>query len=79
MAIELPNTLPPSSYEYFEKTRSFRIGQAELQAHHQGLPQYDDGQFIAELADLQDEAVVIFWDNIFINRRTGFLRNSNSD
>ena len=45
VANEVPNALPPSSYEYLEKARSLSIGQAELQAHHEGLPQYDDDQF----------------------------------
>ena len=35
--------------------RSLHIGQVELQAHHERLPQYDDDQFMIELAALPDQ------------------------
>ena len=51
----VPNILPSSSYEFLEKARSLHIGQVELQAHHERLPQYDDDQFMIELAALPDQ------------------------
>ena len=54
----MPSILPPSSYEYLEKAWSLHIGQVDLQAHHEGLPQYDDDQFMTELAALPDQGEV---------------------
>ena len=50
-----PNELPPSAYDFLERARVIDIGQEELQALHVGLPQYDDDEFMTELAALPDQ------------------------
>ena len=52
---QVPNILPASTYEYLEKATALRIEQVDLQAHHEGLPQYDDDSFMAELRNLPDQ------------------------
>ena len=50
-----PNELPPSAYDFLERARAIDIDQEELQALHVGLPQYDDDEFMTELAALPDQ------------------------
>ena len=52
---QVPNVLPASSYEYLEKAQKIRIEQADLQAFHGDLPQYDDDDFMTELRTLPDQ------------------------
>jgi hypothetical protein len=51
----VPNSLPVSAYDYLERAQALNIQQTELQAFHDGLPQYDDDTFMAELAALPDQ------------------------
>ena len=43
------------TYDYLERARAINIDQEELQALHGGLPQYDDDEFMTELAALPDQ------------------------
>ena len=49
------NELPPSAYDFLERARVINIDQKELQALHVSLPQYDDDEFMTELAALPDQ------------------------
>ena len=51
----VPNSLPVSAYDYLERAQALNIQQTELQAFHNGLPQYDGDTFMAELAALPDQ------------------------
>jgi hypothetical protein len=50
-----PNELPPIAHDFLERARAINIDQEKLQALHGGLPQYDDGEFMTELAALPDQ------------------------
>jgi len=50
-----PNELPPNAYDFPERARAINIDQEELQVLHGGLPQYDDDEFMTELAALPDQ------------------------
>lgn len=54
-AAAAPNTLPQSAYDFLERARMLNVNQSELQALHDSLPQYDDDEFMAELAALPDQ------------------------
>ena len=43
------------AYDFLERARAIDIDQEELQALHVGLPQYDDDEFMTELAALPDQ------------------------
>ena len=50
-----PNELPSNVYDFLERARAINIDQEELQALHSGLPQFDDDEFMTELAALPDQ------------------------
>ena len=50
-----PNELPPGACDFLERTRVLNIEQEELQALHNDLPQFEDDEFMAELAALPDQ------------------------
>ena len=50
-----PNELPPGAYDFLERARVLNIEQEKLQALHNDLPQFDDDEFMAELAALPDQ------------------------
>jgi hypothetical protein len=54
-AAQIPNVLPESTYDFSEKAKSLHIDQVDLQNFHEGLPQYDEGGFMAELQALLDQ------------------------
>jgi hypothetical protein len=51
----IPNVLPESTYDYLDKAKSLHIDQVDLQSFHEGLPQYDEDGFMAELQALPDQ------------------------
>ena len=51
----VPNELPPNAYDFPKRARAINIDQKELQVLHGGLPQYDDDEFMTELAALPDQ------------------------
>jgi hypothetical protein len=51
----IPNVLPKSTYYFLEKAKSLHIDQVDLQSFREGLPQYDEDGFIAELKELPDQ------------------------
>ena len=54
-ATQIPNILPESTYDFLDKAKSLHIEQVDLQSFHEGLPQYDDDGFMAELRALPDQ------------------------
>ena len=50
-----PNELPSNVYDFLERARAINTDQEELRALHSGLPQYDDDEFMTELAALPDQ------------------------
>jgi hypothetical protein len=54
-ATQIPNVLPESTYDFLEKAKSLHIDQVDLQSFHEGLPQYDEDGFMAELRALPDQ------------------------
>jgi hypothetical protein len=54
-ATQIPNVLPESTYDFLDKARSLHIDQVDLQTFHEGLPQYDEDGFMAELRALPDQ------------------------
>ena len=46
-----PRALAPGyiTYDFLERARALNIEQTEIQAFHDGLPQYDDGTYVAVL------------------------------
>jgi hypothetical protein len=52
---QIPNALPESTYDFLQKAMSLHIGQVDLETFHGGLPQCDEGGFMAELRALPDE------------------------
>jgi hypothetical protein len=52
---QIPNVLPEITYDFLEKEKSLHIDQVDLQTFHEGLPQYDEDGFMAELRALPDQ------------------------
>jgi hypothetical protein len=51
----IPNVLLESTYDLSEKAKSLHIDQVDLQTFHDGLLQYDEDGFMAELRALPDQ------------------------